>query len=427
MHWLLRILLATLLLPTASIAVQEAQEVGTTQTTQEAPSKIGILIDELPGDQAEKIWEWTQKLIDSGQIAGASAQIVRKGKVVYRGVHGELELGSGKPVEGDSLFRIYSMTKAVASAACMQLVEQGKLELDDPIHQYLPEWKDVTVLTRDEDRSWIEVPAETPITVRHLLRHTSGLTSALMDKGEIAKRYRLEQRRGGVKSLEELSQRLATLPLKHHPGMGWTYGQSTNVLGRLVEVVAEQPFDDYLKEHIFDPLGMVDTSFRVSDEDLPRLAAVHQINDEDKVSGVAPGYLASYREAHPVPMGASGLISTLEDYGRFQSMLLGKGLFGEVRLLKKETVALMLDPNEGREQVPFARFGLGFMLKGDRKAPLKVRYASWSGIARTYFINDHQTETGSLLFTQTMPFSFRPGSDFAIMLENVLVMEEATD
>lgn len=415
MHWLLRILLATLLLPAISFAAQEA------------PSTTGILVDELPGEQAEQIWAWTQRLIERDQIAGASAQIVRKGKVVYRGVHGELELDSGKLVQGDSLFRIYSMTKAITSVAMMQLVEQGKVQLDDPISKYLPEWEKVTVLSKDKEGAWIEVPVATPITVRHLLRHTSGVASSFMEKGEIAKRYRAEERRGKVKSLDELSKRLASLPLKHQPGQGWTYGHSTNVLGRLVEVIAEQSFDTYLQEQIFDPLGMVDTAFRVSKEDLPRLAAVHQINDDNQVTGVAPGYLAPFREEHPVPMGASGLISTLEDYGRFQSMLLGKGAFGDVRLLKQKTVALMLDPNDGREQVPFARFGLGFMLKGDRKAPRKVRFASWSGIARTYFVNDHLTETGSLLFTQTVPFSFRPGSDFANMLEKVLVLEETAE
>lgn len=411
MQTLLRPLLAVVLLTSSTFAAQEV-----------APEP-GILVDALPGNQAETIWAWTEKLIEEGEIAGASAQIVREGKVVYRGVHGELEIGSGRMVQGDSLFRIYSMTKAITSVAVMQLVEQGKLQLDDPISKYLPEWKDVTVLTKGKDDTWVEKPATTPITVRHLLRHTAGLTSSKFAHGELRKRYRAAERKGLVNSLEELSERLASLPLKHEPGASWTYGHSTNLLGRLVEVVAEQPFDDYLQEHLFAPLAMVDTSFRISEEDLPRLASVHEVDKDDKVRGIAKGYLAPYQKTRPVPLGASGLISTLEDYGHFQTMLLAKGLYGEHRILKEETVELMLDPHAGKAQVPFARFGLGFMLRGDREAPLQVRYASWSGIARTYFVNDHQTETGSLLFTQTVPFDFDPGDDFDKMLQKVLVME----
>lgn len=407
MQMLLRTLLACLLLPALVFAAQENEQ------------ESGILIDALPGEQAEEIWAWTQELIDKGEIAGASAQIIRKGKVVYRGVHGELELGSGIPVQGDSLFRIYSMTKAITSVAMMQLVEQGKVDLDDPISNYLPEWEKPTVLEKKEDGSWGETAAITPITVRHLLRHTSGMTSPTFDRTEAGRRYRAAAKLGAPKSLEELSKRLASLPLKHQPGTAWTYGHSTNVLGRLVGVIAKQPFDTYVQENIFDPLGMVDTSFRITEEDLPRLASMHQANDDGKIMGVSEGNLKTYQVERPVPLGASGLISTLEDYGRFQAMLLANGIYKEARILKPETVALMLDPHEGRAQILMARFGLGFMLKGSRGKPLEVRFASWSGYARTYFVNDHTTQTGSLLFTQTVPFDFDPGSSFHKMLQQV--------
>jgi CubicO group peptidase (beta-lactamase class C family) len=408
MQIVMRTLVALLVFPTLAFAAQE--------TGQKTGLDAGILIDDLPGDQAETIWAWTQDLLDQGKAAGASAQIVRKGKVVYRGVHGELELASGRLVQSDSLFRIYSMTKAITSVAFMQLVEQGKLKLDEPISKYLPEWEKVTVLQKNEDNTWGEVATTTPITARHLLRHTSGLTSVGLRSREAA-------RQGPLHSLEDLSKRLADLPLKHQPGEAWTYGHSTNVLGRLIEVVAEQPFDTYVQEQILDPLGMVDTSFRVTEEDLPRLASVHKTDDNDKVVGVASGYLKSYQAERPIPLGGSGLISTLEDYGRFQAMLLAGGLYGEKRILKEETVALMLDPHKGKAQILMAHFGLGFMLHGSREEPLLMRYASWSGIARTYFVNDHVTETGSLLFTQTVPFNFNPGFSFQNMLRRVLENE----
>ncbi|PCJ51872.1 MAG: hypothetical protein COA70_13310 [Planctomycetota bacterium] len=411
MQIFMRTLLSFLLLPTLGFAAQ---------STEGNPS---ILVDHLPGEQAEEIWAWTQELIDEGSLAGASAQVIRKGKVVYRGVHGELELNSGRLVQGDSIFRIYSMTKAITSVAVMQLIEQGQLKLDDPIHKYLPEWKNVTVLHKKDDGSWGEIPASTAITVRHLLRHTSGLTAASFDRGELGRRYRKAQKNNAIESLDDFSRLLATLPLKHQPGAAWTYGHSTNILGRLIEVIAKKPFDTYVQEEIFDPLGMIDTHFRISDEDLPRLASVHETGDDKKVIGVAKGYLEAFRKPRPIPLGASGLVSTLEDYGRFQAMLLANGKYADKQILKPETVALMLDPNDGKAQIPMARFGLGFMLKGSKRTPLEVRFASWSGIARTYFVNDHLTETGSLLFTQTIPFNFKPGSGFQKMVQKVLETE----
>lgn len=217
-----------------------------------------------------------------------------------------------------------------------------------------------------------------------------------------------------------MSKRLAKLPLKHQPGESWTYGHSTDILGRLIEVVAEQPFDSYVDEHILQPLQMVDTSFLISDEKLPRLASVHNANRKGQITGLAPGRLKEYQKGTMVPKGGAGLISTLEDYGRFQTMLLNGGQLGEVRILKKETVAMMLDPHEGKAQIPFARFGLGFMLQWEGSNYKVMRYASWSGAARTYFRNDHQTKTGTMLLTQTVPFDFDSGDDFHDMLDEVM-------
>jgi CubicO group peptidase (beta-lactamase class C family) len=382
----------------------------------------GLLVDELPSDQAEQVWRWTQDLVDEGMIAGCAAQVIRDGKLVYRSVHGEMVQGSGELIRADTMYRIYSMTKPVTSVAAMQLVEQGKLQLDEPISTHLPEWEGVKILVKDDEGAWSTEAASIPITLRHLLRHTSGLTYAHMEPGEIGKRYRAEQRENGAtKTLEEMSKRLATLPLKHEPGTVWTYGHSTDVLGRLVEVVAEQPFDFYVDEHILQPLGMVDSSFVITDEKLPRLAAVHSANRKGQITGVAPGRLLEYRKENMVPKGGAGLISTLEDYGRFQTMLMNGGKLGEVQILKPETIALMIDPHDGKAQIPFARFGLGFMLEWEGRNYKVMRYASWSGAARTYFRNDHHTKTGTMLLTQTVPFDFNPGKDFHDMLDDVLV------
>jgi CubicO group peptidase (beta-lactamase class C family) len=411
------ILAAVLLLP--SIGFAAAQTAG------------GILIDKLPGEQAEQIWNWTEKLVQNGWVAGASAQIVREGVVVYRGVHGELELGSGRSVQGDSLFRIYSMSKAITSVAVMQLVEAGKLQLDDPVAKFLPEWGRTTVLQRNEKKQWSRVPLEQPITIRHLLRHTAGIPYGFWESGEMKRLYAQEgEKNGAFRSLDDASKRLASMPLKHQPGTAFTYGSSSDVLGRLVEVVAKQPFDAYLQAHIFAPLGMKDTGFRVGESDRARLASVHDVGQDGKVSSVAKGYDARFFAAKPVPMGGEGLISTLEDYGRFQSMLLAGGIWSNKRLLKASTVALMISPDSAkRDAHPFyGKFGLGFLLRPDGFS-LKskaIRYASWSGIARTYFVNDHQTQTGSLLFTQTMPFNSEPGGSFAVAVKRILAVSASS-
>lgn len=387
-----------------------------------------LLIDELPADQAERLHAWLAELVRDNKVAGVSAQLVRDGKVIFRSVHGDLEKGSERKVAADSIFRIYSMTKPVTSVAVMQLVEQGKIDLDAPLSTYLPEWKDTTALGKDKEGKIVPVPVNKPVTTRHLLRHTAGIGYEMFERGEMQRIYREDRRANGAfRSLEDLSKRLASLPLKHQPGTAFTYGRSADLLGRLVEVVAEKPFAKYLGEHIFQPLGMQDTGFTILHQDRERLASVHEVGWLGKVKGVADYQDQRYFQESPVPMGGEGLASTLEDYGRFQSMLLNHGSYGKQQILKPETVAQMIsaDSAKGDAQMGSIPFGLGFMLLPDRAEPDKypVRTYSWSGYARTFFYNDIKEGLGILLYTQTLPSGNEPGASFRAKVAEIVIKQ----
>lgn len=418
-------MLANLLLVLSLLAPQLAESTPTPSVAPATSASATLLVDALADEQAEQLDAWLAEQVAKGKVAGISAQLVRDGKVIFRSVHGDLEKGTDRKVAADSIFRIYSMTKPVTSVAVMQLVEQGKIDLDAPLSTYLPEWKQATALGKDTDGKTVPVPVNKPVTTRHLLRHTAGIGYEMFERGAMQRIYREDREaHGEFKSLEDLSKRLAALPLKHQPGTAFTYGRSADLLGRLVEVVADQPFDAYLHEHIFQPLGMHDTGFTIPAEDRDRLAAVHEVGMLGKIKGVA-GYqdMRFFREA-PVPMGGEGLASTLEDYGRFQSMLLGGGKLGEQQILQPETVAQMISAESAKGDAHMGRlkFGLGFMLLPDHLDPkaMPVRTYSWSGYARTFFYNDVKDRMGILLYTQTLPSGNEPGASFRSQVAKVV-------
>ena len=417
-------LLLSLLLLAPQLAEAEPQT-----TRAPATSATGsLLIDLLLADQAEQLDAWLADLVADNKVAGVSAQLVRGGKVIYRSVHGDLEKGTGRKVAADSIFRIYSMTKPITSVAVMQLVEQGKIDLDVPLSTYLPEWKGTTALGKDKEGKAVLVPVNKPVTTRHLLRHTAGIGYEMFERGEMQRIYRKDRQESGeFKSLEDLSRRLAALPLKHQPGTAFTYGRSADLLGRLVEVVAEQPFAEYLEEHIFQPLGMQDTGFTIAKQDRTRLASVHEVGWLGKVKGVAAYQDMRFFQSTTVPMGGEGLASTLEDYGRFQSMLLNAGKYGKQQILKPETVAQMISPDSANGDAHMGRikFGLGFMLLPDRGEPkaFPVRTYSWSGYARTFFYNDVKEGLGILLYTQTLPSGNEPGASFRAKVAEIVTTQ----
>ena len=275
--------------------------------------------------------------VERGEITGAVVLAMRRDRVAQLACIGQRDIEAGLPMEPDTIFRIASMTKPIASVGALMLIETGKLQLDDPVSRYIPEFADVRVFDRIEDGHVIFAALERPITVYHLLTHTSGLGGDAPDPALEAAYDNLGDERY---PLPELMLRIAAQPLVHQPGEGWWYGWSHAVLGRVIEVAGDQPLDEYFASAIFRPLGMVDSGFYVPPEKVQRLAAVYESRD-GRLHRLDSSETSKVTEHFPLKSGGNGLVSTVPDYERFTRMLLRRGELDGVRLIKPETVELM--------------------------------------------------------------------------------------
>jgi CubicO group peptidase (beta-lactamase class C family) len=361
---------------------------------------------EMQGFSAERLARIAPAMkteVANGTIPGAVTLIARNGQIVHFEAHGFLDAAKTKPMTKDAVFRGFSMTKPFTSVAAMTLVEEGKVQLRDPISKWMPEFKQMQVLTEVRDErgrtSRVAVPARREITVHDLLRHTSGFTYAgsapFPELQEAYDKAEVEARTTDI-SPEEFTKRLSQIPLAYEPGTRWEYGVSTDVLGVLVEKVTAKRLDAYLAEILFKPLKMKDTSFQVSAEQLPRLA---DALDSDPLKDA---YWKSSRvEADPgkrYRLGGAGSVFTAEDYFRFAQMMLNKGQLDGVRILSRETVEFMMsDHIAGLQGTPFPTtgpgygFGLGFgvrMQEGVGYAPGSTGDAMWAGAGGTSFTID---------------------------------------
>ncbi len=377
------------------------------------PIEVGLSAQRLA-----RIGQMVQGHVDAGELAGAVALVARRGRVAHFEALGRMdgEASGGVPMRMDALFGIASMTKPITSVAVMMLYEEDRLELDDPVSRFIPAFAEMTVAVVEAgqegpDAPFTRVPAEREITIRDLLRHTSGLTYDFMDGGPVGRLYREELVPDELATLGDFAARLGELPLARQPGTAYLYGMSTDVLGYLVEVVAEQPFDRFVEQRILRPLGMHDTAFWVSPEKTERLTTLYAVDEDGKVHpGVRP-YFRGYREPPAAPSGGAGLVSTAADYARFLQMLLNGGRACGVRLLSRKSVELMTTSHLGDlEESEIAAgygFGLGFAVRVDlgRAAKLgTVGEYAWSGIFNTFFFVDPAEEMFAILMTQTSPY-----------------------
>ena len=342
--------------------------------------------------------------IERGRVPGAVALVARRGRVAYFESYGRRDPRSPDPMARDSIFRIYSMTKPIVSVAVMMLWEQGRFLLSDPIEKYLPELgrRQVAVVRGAE----IElVDAERPITIQDLLRHTSGLTYEFRGSGPVHKMYTAERIYSRNQSNADQVATLAKLPLLHQPGTKWEYSRSTDVLGRLIEVLSGLTLGEYLQRHIFAPLGMVDTAFYVPPQEHGRLAEAFA-KDPDTGAGVQ---LINVHDAPKFESGGGGLVSTAGDYSRFLQMLLNGGRLDGVRFLSRKTLELMtadhLGPITGAPDLllPGYGFGLGFAVRlqpGIAHVPGSVGQYFWGGLAGTTFWVDPAEELFAIMLIQ---------------------------
>jgi methyl acetate hydrolase len=351
--------------------------------------------------------------VERKDMPGVVALLTSRERVLYQGAFGAADVATGRPLTSDALFRIASMTKPVTSVALMQLVEQGRLGLDDPAEKYLPELAGLKVFESFDPASgnYQLRPASRPPTVRQFLTHTSGLgypfTSAILRdfKPRAGETYPF----GG--------------PLLFDPGERWHYGTSTDVVGRLVEVLSGQKLEDYFREHIFIPLKMNDTSYNVPEAKGPRLAAQQQRAGEHMDGAIEP-QKQPLGLTIPAPGGGGGLASTADDYGRFMRMVLNGGTLDGVRVLKAETVALMSQNQIGAISVPALKtalarsadftfiadgrdkWGLGFLITADqvpgKRSPGSL---SWGGINNTFFWIDPTRGIAGVVMMQYLPFA----------------------
>jgi CubicO group peptidase (beta-lactamase class C family) len=347
---------------------------------------------------------------EKGQIPGAVLLVARQGKIAVFEAVGMLDPQTKAPMTKDAIFRLYSMTKPVASVAIMMLVEEGRISLSDPVAKYLPQIAEMKVGVEKpgaEGKPTLELVApRRAMTVQDLLRHTSGLTYGIFGTGLVKKQY-LEAKLFDMGSNAELVERLVKLPLSSHPGTAWDYGHSTDVLGRIVEVVSNKSLYEFTKERILDPLGMKETAFYVADKS--KHARIAEAFPDDRTIGLETEFFDPR-----VPQwesGGAGLVGTVSEYARFCQMLLNGGTLNGKRLLSPKTVAYMtadhLDASiaPGALYLPGAGFGfgLGFAVRRDAGvAPAQgtIGEFNWGGAGGTYFWIDPKEDMFVLLAMQ---------------------------
>jgi len=388
--------------------------------------------------QLERITEHLQhRYIEAGRIAGCQVAVARHGHVGYFRSLGVRDRERSLPVEEDTIWRIYSMTKPITGVALLTLYERGMFQLNDPVTRFIPQWRDLKVRQRAADGTEELVRPERPMTVRDLMMHTSGLgfgggrTLQQLFSADNAGQgggFTPGHRRGPGATLEGMVEHYAGYPLEFHPGTHWLYSVSTDICGRLVEIMSGQRFDDYLRQAIFEPLGMSDTGFVVPEQKVHRFAACYRRDSGKRLVLMDDPERSGYRQEPSFLSGGGGLVSTTPDYLRFCQMLLGGGEVDGVRILGRKTVELMASnhlPGDGDLQsvafpggygeVGFAGMGFGLTVAVAKAPPLTQVIGSpgefmWGGAASTIFWVDPAEDLTVVFMTQLIPsgtFNFR--------------------
>ena len=359
-------------------------------------------------DRLARIDAYVERVLAERKIPGAVVMIVRDGQVAYHKAYGVRDLVTKAPERVDDIFRIASQTKAVTSLAVMMLWEEGRFNLDDPVENYLPAFKGQRVLTKfnSADSSYEARPTRRRTTIRQLLTHTSGLDYADIGSDDFKALYAKAGltalgREGDV--LADKIDVLGKLPLRSEPGERFTYSLSTDVLGRLVEVISGMPLDRFFRTRIFDPLRMPDTYFAVPAAKRERLVALHQVKDGTLVPSHEPDGGLTHPDFPLRPLtyfsGGGGLSSTTADYARFLQLFLNDGELDGVRLLGRKTIEMMLTNQVGALQ---PAFGLGFALEtrdNDFRSPVSLGTFEWGGAFQTTYWADPKERLVGLIYT----------------------------
>ena len=373
------------------------------------------------------------RYIDAGRFPGTQLLVYRRGKVVHSTVQGFSDIARKIAMKDDTIFRIYSMTKPITSVAFMMLVEEGRVALDEPVHRYIPEWKNLGVFQAGVAPAFLTRPPSRPMLIVDLLRHTSGLTYGFQQRSNVDAAYR-EMKIGEVEkagTLQSMIDDLAKIPLEFSPGEAWNYSVSTDVIGYLIGKISGKPFEQFLKQRIFDPLEMKDTDFFVPAAKAHRLAACYSASPQGAMTFHATERKAdltlqddpttsSFLSQPALISGGGGLCSTAADYLTFCRALLNGGELGGVRLIGPKTLSLMTSNHlpGGRTLPEMSRslfseatyngvgFGLGFQVTLDPAQTLipgSIGEYAWGGAATTSFWIDPAEELIAIFMTQVLP------------------------
>ncbi len=368
----------------------------------------------MSAERLARIDAMCQKAVDEGQVPGVVALVARNGVIVYHKAFGMADNASGRSLKRDDIFRIASQTKAITSTAVMMLWEEGKFRLDDPIAKYIPAFKNAQVLdTVYAGGNYATVPADKPITIRHLITHTSGLGYGVIDGDPRFKKIYAE---AGVTdlfttediSIEESVKKLAKLPLHHHPGEKFTYSEGLDVLGYFIELMAEMPLDDFFRTRIFDPLGMSDTWFYLPESNQRRLVSIQKKEDNKWIRYPTTFYDPDYpiKGAKRFFSGGAGLSSTAKDYATFLQMYLNNGELNGTRLLSRTTTQTIMANQVGDLLgASGTNYGLAFGVIDQQGQDMGGRGSigtlDWGGYVNTQYFADPKEKIIGVLMEQS--------------------------
>jgi len=374
----------------------------------------------MSSERLARINSYLESEVEGDRLPGIIALAARRGKVVHHSWHGKMDIAAGRQMEADAIFRIYSMTKPIVSLALMMLHDEGKLQLHDKVSRYIPSFAKTKVYSHVSEGQPRFVDQDPPMTIFHLLTHTSGLSYGGDPWHPVDKQFQAAAEQQGFfrrdMSLAELVEHFAALPLSFQPGTAWQYSVATDVLGYLLQVISGMPLADFLSERIFAPLGMVDTGFQVPQEQAQRLCAIYGSQASSGPLLIDPAEVANGDVRLPTncPSGGGGLVSTTADYLRFASMLLNGGELDGARLVSPLTIKRMATNAVPRDWLPLRiglerygyGFGLGFRVMldyGRANGYSSPGEFGWAGAASTYFVIDPAEDLLILLMTQMWP------------------------
>ena len=364
-----------------------------------------------------------EKYIDTNRYVGTLTGIYRNGQLGFISTLGLMDRESRKPIERDTIFRIYSMTKPITSVALMSLYEKGLLQLDDPVSEYIPAFKDLNVYSEGIFGNYKTTYPDREMTIRDLLSHQSGLTYGFMERSNVDAAYReLGIEKESQQNLQEFVNVLSTIPLEFSPGTAWNYSVSTDVCGYLIEVISGKTLDMFLEEEIFQPLGMSDTGFYVPSSKIQRLSSNYEYREGQEPILVDDANTGSYINPPTLFSGGGGLVSTLDDYMAFCKMVLGRGSLAGHRILSRKTLDLMssnhLTNGKDLRSCAYGRWsetsytgvglGLGFSILLDPAASQvsgSKGELAWGGAASTAFWIDPLEDMAVVFLTQLLPSS----------------------